>query len=228
MTDDPIHAALAARADHHERSIDLAPRDDVEPSPPRPQAHGVPTRRRRRPTAVAASAIAIAGVIGILTVGDDGNEAPVASDGGGDGGVPQETSADPGDDAQPVTDESARRFLEGFFDALDEGDFDDAAQMLGGPKMTASVQALLGPGALDQPGQILEQYCESAFCTGQTIGEIAVRGENVRGFLVTTPIPPGALGHGEPPEPGVEHGMEFRVTKVNGGLQVLDLPPRFE
>lgn len=231
MTDDPIHAALAARADQHERSVDLALPDDVEPAwprAPRPsQPHGVPPRRRRWSAAVAAAAISVAAVVGVLVAGDDG-DAPVTSDGGVDAGVPQETSADPIDAAQPVTDESARRHLEDFFAALDEGDFDAAAEMLGGPQMTANVQAILGPGAVDQPAQTLERYCASAFCTGQTIGEVAVREENVRGFVVTTPIPPGALGHGEPAEPGVEHSMEYRVMQVHGGLQVLDLPPRFE
>lgn len=247
MTHDPIHAALTARADRHEQALSYGtPDNGTTPSPlvlRNAGSEGIKNRNRGPRLLAAAAALAIAAVAGGVALGNTDDNAPVGSSGEPIEGTPdQGSAADRGDspapteDAaptpedeqrQPLTEQTARNHLEQFVAALDGQDFALAEQMLGGADMAADVADALRPEPGDKPGDALGRYCaqELTFCSGLTVTEPASDDQIIRSFLVTTPIPAGAFGNGEPSSSDVEQSTPFRVDQVKGTVRVLDLPP---
>lgn len=247
MTHDLIQAALTARADRHEQALSHGTADESTTPYPLVLRHSdteVMRHRNRGPRLLAAAAaLAVAAIAGGIALGDTDGNAPVGSNGDpagtaqeqgtaaddGDSPSPTEDAAPAAEDGQrePLTEQAARNHLEQFVAALDRQDYAAAERMLGGADMAADVVAALRPEPDDEPGEALGRYCaqELTFCTGLSVTESASDDQTVRTFLVTTPIPAGALSSGEPAGPDVEQSTPFRVDQVKGILRVLDLPP---
>lgn len=247
MTHDLIQAALMARADRHEQALSHGTADDSTTPHSlvlRYSDTEIMRRRNHGPRLLAAAAaIAVAAIAGGIALGNTDDNASVGSTGDSAGTVQEQgTDADDGDSPsapqgvapaaedrqrEALTEQAARNHLEQFLAALDRQDYAAAERMLGGADMAADVVAALRPEPDDGPGEALTRYCaqELTFCIGLSVTESASDNETVRTFLVTTPIPAGALGSGEPASADVEQSTPFRVDQVKGKLRVLDLPP---
>jgi LytR cell envelope-related transcriptional attenuator len=231
MTDDPIHNALAVRADEHERTLVGNHPDQPSETAPltlhTPKAQPGRENRRVLRVAAAAAALAIVAIAGGIFSGSGTDDAPVGSTGASLDDGSQGSQSPTGPSIAAFTEAAARAHLESFLTALDRRDFPAAVELLGGDNLARSVADVLRLDADDRLVDALERHCtqERTFCTGLTVGEPAASEETLRAFLVTTPIPRGSLGGGEPAEVGVEHSTPFRVEWVNGSMRVLDLPP---